>query len=66
MRDGGITFSWDASARGGSFNEMLSVAVDDQSMFFKTIGMAFRGADANLSHEGAAEFLWGLLIEKLQ
>ena len=65
-RDGGIKFSWDASARGSSFNEMLSVAVDDQAIHFHPLGMSLRAGDSKLSHEGAAEFLWALLIDRLQ
>jgi len=65
--DLGIAYSHDASERRNSFNEMLSVETDDQGIFFKTLGMTMRHArDSKLSPEGAAEFLWSLLIEPLQ
>lgn len=66
FRHASITFSYDASARGNSFNESLSVGADDQSMYMKPLGMAMRQASEKLSPEGAAEFLWALLIERLQ
>ena len=66
-RDGAVTYSHDASVRGNSFNEMLSIDADDQALFLKPLGMAMRGErDAKLSGEGAAEFSWGLLIAPLQ
>jgi hypothetical protein len=66
FRHTSIAFSHDASARGNSFNESLSVEVDDQSMYLKAMGMAMRESGQKLSQEGAAEFLWALLIERLQ
>lgn len=66
-RSNGIAFSHDASARGGSFNEMLSVDATSQAMFFKPLGMQMGAArETHLSAEGAAESLWGLLIGRLQ
>ena len=65
-RHSSITFSHDASARGGSFNESLSVEADDQCMYLKALGMVTRASGARLSQEGAAEFLWSMLIERLQ
>jgi hypothetical protein len=67
-RSDGVAFSYDASARPGSYNEMLSVEADSQSLFFKSMGMQSLGADQKdqLSHEGAAELLWDLLISRLQ
>lgn len=67
-RSNAIAFSFDASARSGSFNEMLSVEADDQHLFFKPMGLQFggQGADPKMSDEGSAEFLWGLLIGRLQ
>lgn len=63
----GITFSYDASARSNSFNEAVSVEADDQALFFKPLGMDTRNArEAHLSHEGAAELYWGMLITRLQ
>lgn len=62
----GITYSADAKSRGNSFNDMLSVEADDQSIFLSAMGSSFRGGGDHLSQEGAAEYLWGLLIERLQ
>lgn len=61
-----ILFSFDASARSSAFNESLSVESDDQELYLKPLGVATRQAVSKLSQEGAAEFLWGLLIERLQ
>lgn len=67
-RANGIAFAFDASAQAGSFNELLSVEADDQHMYFKAMGLQFGRTDrgARLTFEGAAEFLWGLHIERLQ
>ena len=67
FRQGSISFSYDASARGSSFNESLSVAHDDQSLYLKPLGMSMHGNDrAKLTFEQAAEMSWGLLISRLQ
>lgn len=65
---GGIEFSFDASARGGSFNEVLNVKSDSQSLHFEALGMQSFGVGetGHLSDQGAAEHLWGLLIRPLQ
>lgn len=67
-RVNGIAFSFDASASPGSYNEILNVEADDQHMFFTAMGMQLGRADrdAHLTFEGAAEFLWGLHIARLQ
>jgi len=67
-RSNAIAFSFDASARSGSFNEMLSVEADDQHLYFKPMGLQFGGrvAEGKLSDEGAAEFLWSMLLGRLQ
>ncbi len=68
----GITFSHDESAPTNSFNECLNVGVGEQSLFLKPMGMTMgRAGDgvnggSQLTAEGAAEFLWSLLIEPLQ
>lgn len=64
----GITYSSDASVRGtNSYNEILFVEADDQSMFLKLIGMwNFKNPDATLSQEGAAEAFWNILIKPFQ
>lgn len=38
FRDGGITYSNNATSRGNSFNESLSVGHDDQTLFLKPMG----------------------------
>jgi hypothetical protein len=67
-RSDGIAFSYDALARRGSYNEMLRVETNAQALFFRALGMQMGGGarDAQLSPEGAAEFLWDLLISRLQ
>lgn len=67
FRQGSIAYSTDASARGNSFNESLSVAHDDQSLYLKPLGMSMHGNDrAKLTFEQAAEMYWDLLISRLQ
>lgn len=67
FRDGAITYSKDASSRGNSFNESLSVGHDEQTLFFRPLGMSFRGThQEKLSCEQAAEYYWEMLIAPLQ
>lgn len=67
FRDGGITYSNDATSRGNSFNESLSVGNDDQTLFLQPMGMSFRGTrEDKLSSEQAAEYYWDMLIASLQ
>lgn len=62
-----ITYSSDASSRGSSFNEELSVQNDDQVLFLNPLGMSFHSKlHAKLSVEQAAEHFWGMLISSLQ
>lgn len=66
-RSNGVAFSYDSSASPGSYNEMLTPEAGDQSLHFKTMGMAWSGgSDKHLSQEGAAEFLWELFIKQAQ
>lgn len=67
-RNNGIAFSHDASGSHGSFNEMLSVEADEQSLYLKSIGMAWNGGgrEKHLSQEGAAELYWDLFIKNAQ
>lgn len=63
----GITYSSSAQASDGSCNESLSVECDDQLMFIRPMGMAkYGGREQKLSFEGAAEYLWDILITRLQ
>lgn len=67
FRSNGISYSSDTSARGNSFNEMVSVKNDDQAMYLKALGMASYGSNRqNLTQEGAAELFWSMLIGRLQ
>jgi hypothetical protein len=63
-----LTFSYDANASNNSFNDMLHVEADDQSLFFKSMGMQFRGStrDDQLSEQGASEQFWDLFLSRLQ
>lgn len=67
-RSSGIAFSHSASVSHGSYNEMLSVDANDQSMYLRALGMAWSGGERNrqLSQEGAAEFFWDLFIRDAQ
>src|SRR5690606_22542710 len=64
----GISFSYNISDSGNSFNESLSVETDDQAMFLRPLGMNHQSGrrDIHLSEEGAAELYWEMLIERLQ
>lgn len=60
-----ITYS--SSVTGGGYNEMLSIGVDDQDIFFQSLMGGHRaGSSSKLSAEGAAELLWGMLLAPLQ
>lgn len=66
---GGIAYSANDSAPTNSFDEMLSVNADEQTMFLRPLGMIRfgRGAEQEkLSMQGAAELFWGLFMEPLQ
>jgi hypothetical protein len=63
----GIAYAMDDEARPGSFNEALSVDADDQSLYFKPLGMQSLARSADkLSTEGAAELFWGLFVRPIQ
>ena len=65
----GITFSHGDDASSHSYNESLSVAHDDQKLNLRPMGFGFGGGTGqreNLSHEGAAEYLWAIFIRPLQ
>lgn len=63
----GIYYSQGASFSSSSYNEMLTVQADDQSLYLTSLGMtARRGHDQKLSQEGAAELLWETVIAPLQ
>jgi hypothetical protein len=55
-KDSGATNTW---------NAMLSIENDDQSMFFSA-SFTSQGRHAKMSAEGVAEHLWSMFIEPLQ
>jgi len=64
-----IAYSASDTNESNSFNESLSVHSDDQMLYLKAMGMShFRSKSETdkLSQEGAAEFYWGIFIERLQ
>lgn len=64
-----IAYSHDAQAREGSSNEMLHIEATDQSLYLKPLGFSWSGNNSeksHLSHEGGAEYLWGLFIRQAQ
>ena len=64
----GIAFTHGESGASNSFNECLDVHADDQSLFFRGLGMCLttRIDSAHLSPEGGAEFYWEMFIAPLQ
>lgn len=66
-RNSSIAYSNNAAVRSNSYNEMLTVEADKQSLHLKAL-MAMRGniREEALSQQGAAEYLWGMFIEPLQ
>lgn len=67
-RSQAVSFSFNANSAKGSFNEMVTVDSDSQSMYFKPLGMQHFHAQQNaqLSEQGASEYFWGMFIERLQ
>jgi hypothetical protein len=57
-----------ASAPAGTSNEMLHVETDNLTLYFKPLGMRVFGShqEQKLSQEGASEYFWEMLIERLQ
>lgn len=66
-RASGLSFSHTANASPKTFNEMLTIESDSQSMYFKSMGMQrHHEPGEQLSEQGASEYFWGLLIAPLQ
>lgn len=66
---GGIAYSASEHFGRNSYNELLSVHADDESLFLRSMGMASGGRHnetTKLTQEGAAELYWGMLIGPLQ
>lgn len=64
----GITYSSQAEAHGNGFNEQLTIADDEVSLYLRPMGMMMHlnRDEQALTHEGAAEYYWTALIEALQ
>ncbi len=64
----GINYVQGETTASNTLNESLSVETDDQALYLSSMGMSSFGYERNrkLSQEGAAEFLWGLVIAPLQ
>jgi hypothetical protein len=66
---GGITYSSNARRQGNGFNESLSVEAGAQDLYLKAMMSMHRMAtseEPKLSFEGAAEYYWSMLIDRLQ
>lgn len=65
---GGIAYTSQETTETNSYNEMLTVDADDQSMYLRSMGMAMsrRSENSKLTQEGAAELYWSILIQPLQ
>ncbi|WP_448244063.1 toll/interleukin-1 receptor domain-containing protein [Pseudoxanthomonas mexicana] len=65
---GAINYLQGETTSSNSSNESLSVDADDQMLFLTSLGMSSFGRDREqkLTQEGAAELLWGLVIDPLQ
>lgn len=66
---GGLIYSNNADAASdNSYNESLSVQNDGYTLYLKPLGMPHFGTppQEKLTEEGAAEYLWSLLIGPLQ
>lgn len=68
MLANGISYAQGQTTGSNSCNESLTVDADDQALHLTSMGMSMMGRerDQKLTQEGAAELLWGMLIEPLQ
>lgn len=65
--EAGIYYRQGESLETNSWNEMLTVKADDQSLYISSTGMQHFGQQGQkLSQEGAAEMLWEILLAPLQ
>lgn len=65
----GITYSSNARSRENSYNDSLSVRTDDLRMFLQAMmnmGRSSSRDDVQLSFEGAAEYYWSMLIDRMR
>jgi hypothetical protein len=69
MRNG-ILYSSNASSNDNSFNESMSIVDDGYTLFLQPLGMSMLGsrqeAKTLLTQQGAAEYFWNMLINRLQ
>jgi hypothetical protein len=67
MLGNSITYSMSAAA-DNSYNESLSVEDDGHSLLLRPMGMVMRTSAGHeqLSQQGAAEYLWSILMQPLQ
>ncbi len=63
-----MSFSYDGVGQRNSINESMSIDDDGFTLHLSPMGMAWVGEqrDANLTHEGAAEYFWELFVGRLQ
>lgn len=61
-----ITYSSQISTHSNSFNEALTIAEDNQTLYLKPMMTMSRGVSDKLSDTGAAEYLWSMLMERVQ
>lgn len=68
MLGSGINYIQGQTTTESSLNESLTVGADDQSLYLTSLGMSSFGHERGqkLSQEGAADLLWGLVIQPLQ
>lgn len=64
----GLRYSNSGVGNGNSYNESLSIENDGHTQFWKPMGMAFMGRETpeQMTHHGAAEYLWEILIGPLR
>ncbi|MEH2008231.1 toll/interleukin-1 receptor domain-containing protein [Nostoc sp.] len=66
----GIAYSSNASGSDNSINESMSIVDDGYALFLRPLGMASFSSQQNvkklLSQQGAAEYLWDILLRPLQ
>ena len=67
MLGNSIMYSMSAADDGG-YNESLSVDHNEHTLFLQPMGMAMMSGDRKqvLSQQGAAEYLWSILMQPLQ
>ncbi|WP_439408522.1 toll/interleukin-1 receptor domain-containing protein [Bradyrhizobium sp. DASA03076] len=61
----GIAYLASESTESNAMNESLSIRSDEHDLYLTSLGMQ-RGTGSHLSQEGAAEYYWSMLIERLQ